>query len=151
MRQATSARRSSQNKLRKSARKSPRRRSLGCEWLEDRRLLATFVVNQLEDIVDAGDGVTSLREAVNQANATVGADEIVFDSDVVSGRFLLLTQGELSITDSVSINGLGSSFMGINGVLNDADPDVVAGDGARIFNINDGNQLTNIEVTISGR
>ncbi len=149
MRHVSSARRSSHLKFRKSAHKSRQRRSLGCESLEQRHLLTTFTVNALGDVLDPGDGVTTLREAVNQANAAGGADEINFDPDVISGSFILLTEGEISITDSLSINGLGTSVMGVNAVLNDADPDNIAGDGSRVFNISDGNPATNIEVTIS--
>lgn len=149
MRQATSVRRTRRNKLPRSSRKLPHRRPLGCEWLENRCLLATFMVDALGDETESTDGVTTLREAVNQANAAAGADDIRFDPDVISGSFIYLDQGELNITDSLSIHGLGTTLMGINAERNDSDPDVVAGDGSRVFNISDGDPATNIEVSIS--
>ena len=121
--------------------------SLRCESLESRYLLATFTVNTPQDVVNAADGVTSLREAVNQANANLGADDIEFDPSL-GGAFVQLTAGELEVTDSVNIRGLGNS--GTNGTIigtDDATDDVV-GDGFRIFNINDGSP-GNIEVTVA--
>ncbi len=47
-----------------------RRRRLRLETLEDRRLLATIVVDSPLD-VSADDGVTTLREAVNLANVFI--------------------------------------------------------------------------------
>ena len=71
---------------------------LRVESLEDRRLLATFTVTNLND---AGDG--SLREAVSLANSNSGADEIVF-SETVAGT-IELTSGELEVTDELTITG----------------------------------------------
>ena len=44
------------------------RRSLRFEALESRQLLATLVVNSLGDDVTPGDGLVTLREAINVAN-----------------------------------------------------------------------------------
>src|SRR5690606_11811043 len=49
------------------------------------------------DVVDRYDGETSLREAVNYANAHPGPDTILFEKKV---RYSSLTLGTLSITDS---------------------------------------------------
>ena len=40
--------------------------------------MATFTVNTTADVVDGKLGQLSLREAVNQANATTAADTIIF-------------------------------------------------------------------------
>src|SRR5690348_6593320 len=66
--------------------------------------MATFTVTTVQDVVNAGDGKLSLREAVAQANATTAADTIVF-AGAVEGKALLLTQGELSLTSDVTIDG----------------------------------------------
>ena len=50
--------------------------------LESRQMLATVVVNTPVDVVDATDGLTSLREAVVQANADDTVDVITFDSSL---------------------------------------------------------------------
>jgi serralysin len=63
------------------------------------------------DIVDATDGLTSLREAVTLANETAGSDSITFADDVgeafEAGGLIRLTQGEIEITDSLTISGAG--------------------------------------------
>ena len=55
-------------------------RALQLESLEDRRTLSTIQVTTELDVVNAGDGLTSLREAVTQANASAGIDTIRFSS-----------------------------------------------------------------------
>ncbi len=49
---------------------------------------AIITVNSIADTVDDNDGVTTLREAINQANADDGEDLIVFDRSVFSTRHL---------------------------------------------------------------
>lgn len=78
--------------------------------------MATFTVTNLND-----SGVESLRQAIIDANNTEGADEIVFS--VLSGT-LTLTTGELSITDSLTIQGTGITVSGNN--------------STRVFNVDDG-------------
>ena len=68
--------------------------------------MTTYVVNTLADENDGiATGGVSLRDAINAANANPGGDRIVF-ADGLSGT-ITLTQmnGELAITDALSING----------------------------------------------
>ena len=75
------------------------------EGLETRALLATFTVTNLND-----SGVGSLRQAVSQANAAAGADTILISAP---GE-ILLTSGQIAITNSVSITGNGTTNSVIN-------------------------------------
>jgi hypothetical protein len=68
------------------------------ERLEDRHLLATFVVTNL---LDAGAG--SLREAVTQANEAAGADTIRF-APALAGT-IVLASGQLDVTGGLWIDG----------------------------------------------
>ncbi|WP_373529497.1 DUF4347 domain-containing protein [Nostoc sp.] len=82
-------------------------------------VLATFTVNNIGD-ADDGDrnnGITTLREAINLANATAGGDAIAF-----GGRFtdatpdtITLTSGQLTITDDVTILKTGTSNLTVRG------------------------------------
>ena len=65
--------------------------------------MATITVTTLNDFV-GGDGFRSLREAVAQANATPEADTILF-APALEGQTLTLTQGELQLTQDVTIDG----------------------------------------------
>lgn len=65
--------------------------------------MTTFTVTTLQDFIGA-DGQRSLREAVNSANATPEADTIVF-APALEGQTLTLTQGELRLTQDVTIDG----------------------------------------------
>ena len=85
---------------------------------------------------DSGEG--SLRSAIAQANSSEGKDTITFDQSL-SGETINLTSGQLEITDDLIINGLGPTELTINGNEN-----------SRIFQINDGNDETQIEVAIKG-
>lgn len=68
------------------------------------------VVNDTGDIDDGdiGNGVTTLREAINLANLTPGPDTITFDAGVFSGgtaSLIRLGGTELEITDTLTIDG----------------------------------------------
>src|SRR3954452_17786322 len=65
--------------------------------------MATITVTTSADVV-ASDGVRSLREAVTLANATSGADTIVF-APALEGKTLPLTQGELVLSRDLTIDG----------------------------------------------
>jgi len=101
--------------------------------------MATFTVTNTDDYV-AGveppvDG--SLRLAIAQANAAPGRDEIAFDP-AVEGGTLVLTGGELAITDDLTIDGPG------------ADPFTIDADRqSRVFNIDDGEETTRQDITLN--
>src|SRR4028118_2159852 len=98
--------------------------------------LASFLVNSLADVIDANDGVTTLREAIEAANDTAGQNTITFD--LASDAQIGLTT-ELEILDDLIINGGGVTITG-NGTfdnffINNAD---VVFDGLTITNGSDG-------------
>ena len=66
--------------------------------------MAVYTVTTADDVVNAGDGVLSLREAVARANASPAADEIVFARSL-EGMTLTLTRGELLLSQDVIIDG----------------------------------------------
>lgn len=114
--------------IRRSRRPCHLRRTLHFESLEERRLLATFVVNNSDDfpVAMVGDAPGTLRQAIFDANELPGPDTIEFDSALTSGgaATISLSQGELTISDSVSILGPGPDLMAID-----------ATQQSRIFNI----------------
>ena len=57
---------------------------LHLETLEDRTTPTTFIVNTADDDLTPGDGLFSLRKAINAANATPGRDVIVLPVGPVS-------------------------------------------------------------------
>src|SRR5262245_39596311 len=79
---------------------------LGLEVLEDRCLPSTFTVLNLND-----SGLDSLRAAIFAANANPGADEI----DFATTGTIVLTTGQLDVTDSVTINGPGADALTVSG------------------------------------
>ncbi len=63
-----------------------------------------ITVNSTADAVDNSDGVTTLREAINFANADTTEDAIIFDSSVfATPQTISLSLGELNITHNLSI------------------------------------------------
>jgi hypothetical protein len=122
---------------------------LQVESLEDRCLLSVATVNTAMDVVDLGDGVTSLREAVLITNILDGHDTIQF-AESLHGQTISLSAGELAITDALTIVGPGGNLIVIDATASDDTPDLNDRQGNRIFNINDGDVLSAIEVSVSG-
>ena len=83
------------------------------EWLECRQLLSgnTLVVNTLADTAQAG--LTTLRQAINQATRDAPGDVISFSSDL-SG-IITLSGGFIKMNHSMSLTGPGASQLTISG------------------------------------
>lgn len=85
------------------------------ESLDDRTAPATFTVNTTLDEVIAGDGKLSLREAIDRANTTDGADVVSVPAGVYKIELPLLLGGDFDITDAVTIQGAGAGKTIVNG------------------------------------
>ena len=116
-------------------RKRRRNRLHRLEHFEARNLLATFVVTTAGDVVDAADGLISLREAINDANTNPGVDTIAFDSSLDGSTIRIQlsgtgennnAQGDFDITDNVAISGNGMNQTRISGGFLDRIFDVAA-------------------------
>ncbi|MEH1971448.1 DUF4347 domain-containing protein [Nostoc sp.] len=122
-------------------------------------VLATFTVNNTGDADDgdANNGITTLREAINLANATAGNDAIAFGgvfSDTTPD-VITLTSGQLTITDDVTILGTGASNLTVSGnnasrvfEISGLGRDVSI-DGLKISNGNDSGILVNNNTLLS--
>ncbi len=99
-----------------------------------------MTVTTLADTIDFNDGKTSLREAIFATNTVPGADEIRFDPALFAAgpATILLKQGELVISDSLTLTGPGANLLAIDASGNDPTPGLNIGDGSRILNIDDG-------------
>ncbi len=115
-----------------------RRRSI-LEHLEDRRVLATYMVTSLAD-----SGAGSLRGALQSANATGATDAIVFDETLTGTINLGVANGALQITSPVSIQGPGSGSMTV-------DANATSSDKFRVFEISDAaNDVSITGLTLTG-
>src|SRR5712692_7186674 len=109
-------------------RKARRRRPDSHRWsfvprldvLEDRTVLSTFLVTNLND-----NGAGSLRQAILDANSLPGADAIDFAGGL-SGT-ITLTSGQLNITDDLTIEGPGAGTLAVSG-----------NDASRVFRVGSG-------------
>lgn len=91
---------------------------------------ATFTVSNLDD-----SGPGSLRQAILDANGAAGADVIQFQAGLTGA--IVLSSGQLVVSDSVDIQGPGALDLAVAGI----------GD-SRLFYLYSGSAL--IDVTISG-
>lgn len=99
------SRRRTNKTILRSAKKNVGR--LRVEPLETRRMLATFIVNNVLDgpVTQADDLPGSLRQAIFDANANSGPDTIKFNN-TLSGQTLTLTHGELVLNDALTVDAL---------------------------------------------
>jgi hypothetical protein len=85
-------------------------------------------------------GDRSLREMLGLANGSVDSPQtIAFATSLTSAgpATILLSRGELFITDSLTINGPGANLLTIDASGNDRTPMTNNGDGSRVINVND--------------
>ena len=82
--------------------------------------LALITVDTTADVVDGGDGLTSLREAILQVNAGAGGDTIVLGAgtytlSIAGGGEDSAGTGDLDILKDVTITGAGATTTTIDG------------------------------------
>src|SRR5262245_9646669 len=87
-----------------------RRTHLILQALEDRSVPAVFTVTNANDA-----GPDSLRDCVDQANSTAGADDIVFGALFNVPQTITLTTGEIAITEDINIKGPGAGLLTVSG------------------------------------
>lgn len=107
--------------------------------------MATYTVTTNADVVDAADGVLSLREAIAAANATAAADTIVFSAAVSNSLFVSV--GTSANRQGFIIEAAGGALT-INGDRDDDGQGDIAftnGFGTK-FTVNQGANLTLIGV-----
>ncbi len=91
------------------------------ERMEPRRLMSTYTVNTLSDAANPGAGLTTLRQAVAEANAHAGADTVAFSSSVFapgSQHVITLTQGPIAFTDTTgatTVTGVSPKAITVSG------------------------------------
>jgi predicted outer membrane repeat protein len=107
------------------------------EVCEERNLLAIFSVTNLNDgvVTDQGDQPGTLRQAIFDANEAAGPDTIEFASTLSGTIALSGSAGEIAISDTLIINGLGANVLTID-----------AGGNSRIFNIENASANPTIEL-----
>ncbi|MEZ6125350.1 MAG: GEVED domain-containing protein, partial [Planctomycetaceae bacterium] len=98
-----------------------------------------FLVDSLSDVSDGdfSSGNFSLREAIELANATPGADEIQFAAGVLGGT-ITLSGSQLLITDDLTITGPGAPNLTVSG-----------GNSFRVFDLQSSPNVTISGLTIS--
>ncbi len=127
--------------MRRSGHHASRRRRAVLETLEDRRVLASFLVITPGDAGSGSctSGACTLRDAVQSANSLAGADTIQFGSAVAGTINLSAASGALLVTDPVAITGPGADMLTIRAATSPANE-------FRVFDVAD----TAGDVTLDG-
>lgn len=117
-----------------------RHRRLRFEPLEDRRLLASFLVSHTLD----DDSTGSLRWAVEQANSSAGVDEITFESSLFSTPQTITlnpARGQIAFTDTAktTLRGPAAESLYVHG-----------NQATRVFYVGSGAQVDLSGLTITG-
>ena len=108
-----------------------------------------FVVTTSQDVVDPDDRFTSLREAIAPSSESDSVVTIRFDSDVFSVPTTIDLLSPLStITSELTITGPGADLLTID--AQGGGDNVLDGNGFRIFEFNDGDSNSLVDVSISG-
>lgn len=106
---------------------------LSAESLEDRTVPSVYNVTTTVDVLDANDGVLSLREAVLAANLSVGVADTI---NLPAGTYVLTLSGvgedaaaagDLDLSGDVWVQGTGAGTTVVDGNLSDRVFDVQAG------------------------
>ena len=103
---------------------------------------SNLIVTSLDDTELPDDGVLTLREAIAEANANIGADTILFDPSLFSENPGEITLGgeELAITDDLTLVGPGADQLTID-----------ANGQSRVFHVSGGGTQADLSgLTISG-
>ncbi len=96
-------------------------------------LKVTTLTDKLDTNYDPAN--LSLREALALTNSNAGGDNSIWFDSSLDGGTISLSLGEMAITDSVGIEGLGSGIT------------IDAGGQSRIFNVDDGQISTGIDAS----
>ena len=117
-------------------------------WVVGRATLGLTVdtlVDELDGRIDDGD--ISLRDALD----AVAPGETIDFAPALDGGTLLLTQGELRITRSTTLDATALEHgLVIDASGSDPTPDVYDGQGSRVIRIDDDNRLADSPVTLRG-
>jgi hypothetical protein len=109
------------------------------EILEDRTLLSTYVVNSPTD-TGTGSGLTGdIRYCITQADQPANAGSIITFGAAITGSTIALSQGQLVISDTMTITGPGAGSSTISG-----------NNSSRLFDVASGGSLTLENLTLSG-
>ena len=116
------------------------------ECLEDRRLLAEYLVDCLGD-TETPDCLT-LRRAIESSNQNPGPDSIRFDPSLAGGTIRIAkTSYPYLVADDVTITGLGRDQLTIDGDVNEDVPQGGLGD-TRLFLVDTGVTLAMSALTL---
>jgi len=131
---------------------------IGAYELQSSQFIVDSALDENDGIISTGN--FSLREAIELANLNPLPDTIMFSLSLAgstiaqspAGGFLLKsgTPTDMHITESVTIVGLGETFLTLDGSSAYTNVNVSPLTRTRFFTIDDGDNTKEIEVTISG-